>query len=215
MPFTTVDLETWPRREHYELFKGLDHPFFSVTAEVDLTDWLSALRAAGLPFYPSLVHRVTAAANAVEALRTRMRGDTVVIHDRIDVSFTVPWREELFNFCTVAFDPDLETFLARCEPAVQRARTAPHLLLDEAHRDDMIYVSSAPWFAFTGLTQVGDAKTGDSFPRVAWGKLVERDGRSTVALNIQLHHAVADGLHVARFFEHLQAGLAEPLTPRV
>lgn len=215
MPHRTVDLETWPRREHYQLFKALDHPFFTVTVEVDLTDWLAAIRAAGLPFYPSLVHQVTAATNAVEALRTRMRGDTVVIHDRIDVSFTVPWREELFNFCTVAFDPDLTTFLANCEPAVARARTAPHLLLDEAHRDDMIYVSSAPWFAFTGLTQVGDAKSGDSFPRVAWGKLVERDGRSHVTMNIQLHHAVADGLHVARFLDHLQAGLAEPLPPRV
>jgi chloramphenicol O-acetyltransferase type A len=203
-----IDLETWPRRDHYRLFRDLDHPYFGVTVEVDVTAWQRAVKSSHRPFYPSMVHQVSAAANAVEAFRLRIRGEQVVLHDVVHPSFTVAWRDELFNFCTVAFEPDADAFLARALPAIAHAEAAEALILDQVDQDDMIFLSCSPWYAFTGLSQVGDAKSGDAFPRIAWGRVTPRDGRAMMAINVQLHHAVADGVHVAHFLEALEAGLA-------
>lgn len=203
-----IDLTTWPRRQHFALFRALDHPYFGVTVDVPLGAWREALRQAGRPFYAATVHQVALAANAVEAFRLRIRGEEVVLHERVHPSFTVPWGEGLFNFCTVDFEADAEAFLARCLPAMRRSERAEGLLLDEAHRDDLIFLSALPWLAFTGLSQVGDARSGDSYPRIAWGKLRPSPEGELLPVNVQLHHALADGRHAADFIARLEAGIA-------
>lgn len=198
-----IDLATWPRRDHFQLFRSQEWPYFSLTVEVDLSTWLPATRAAGRPFYTTLVHEVMTAVNRVEALRTRIRGDEVVLHDQVDVSFTVPWREELFNFCLVDFTPDREAFLARSQAAIAHAQAADGLLLDDPARDGMIFISCLPWLPFTSMTHPVHSTRGDSIPRISWGRVIERDGRLLLPLNLQLHHGLADGVHVARFVEAL------------
>ena len=32
-----IDLETWPRREHFVFFSAFEEPFFGLTANVDCT----------------------------------------------------------------------------------------------------------------------------------------------------------------------------------
>lgn len=207
MPATEIDLATWPRRDHFRLFRGLAHPYFSVTVEVDVTAWHRAIKGAGLPVYASTIHAMTCAANAVEAFRLRLRGERVVRHDVVHPSFTVPWGEDLFNFVVLDHDPDLDAFLARCVPAIAAASAAPGLLLDPPGKDDMIFLSCLPWLPFTGLTQAAGGGD-DAFPRLAWGRFVERDGRTLMPVHVQVHHALADGLHVARFVAALEAELA-------
>jgi chloramphenicol O-acetyltransferase type A len=33
----SIDLRTWPRREHFQLYSSFDHPHFGLCANVDLT----------------------------------------------------------------------------------------------------------------------------------------------------------------------------------
>jgi chloramphenicol O-acetyltransferase type A len=71
----------------------------------------------------------------------------------------------------------------------------------------MLFLSCVPWFAFTGVTHAVDARSQDSIPRISWGRLVEREGRSILPMNFQLHHGLADGLHVAKFMAAFEANL--------
>lgn len=32
-----IDMETWPRKEHYAFFAPMSHPFYSLTFPVDIT----------------------------------------------------------------------------------------------------------------------------------------------------------------------------------
>lgn len=209
MAHRTIDLETWPRRDHFRLFQGMDHPHFSVSLDLDVTGWRTALAASGVPFFPAAVHAVSAAANALEPFRMRIRGETVIVHDVVHPSFTVPWGDDLFNFCDVPFTPDRAEFLARLEDAVARAQSADRLLLSDPQPDDWIFLSCAPWVSFTGLTHPVDVKSQDSFPRLAWGKVFARDGREWMPFNVQLHHGLADGRHVAQLVKRLEAVIAE------
>lgn len=54
MEYRAIDLEHWPRREHFAYFSAMADPYVGVTAEADITDFLSAIRGADLPFFLSL-----------------------------------------------------------------------------------------------------------------------------------------------------------------
>ena len=48
-----------------------------------------------------------------------------------------------------------------------------------------------------------------SDPRINWGKYVTRDGRTTLPVSLLVNHALADGLHISRFFLNLEKELAD------
>ena len=48
----------------------------------------------------------------------------------------------------------------------------------------------------------------DSNPRFSWGKFTEENGRVTLPVSLFVNHALADGLHIARFFQGLETELA-------
>ena len=41
-------------------------------------------------------------------------------------------------------------------------------------------------------------------PRIAWGKYVEENGKTTMALNIHVSHALVDGYPLAQGFNKVQ-----------
>jgi chloramphenicol O-acetyltransferase type A len=67
-----------------------------------------------------------------------------------------------------------------------------------------------PWFDFTSISHARDFSHEDSAPRITFGKITEADGRFTMPVSIHVHHALADGLHVAQFVEKFQCCLDSP-----
>lgn len=200
----TIDLATWSRREHFAFFRRADLPFYNVTARIDVT----GIRAFATRNRLSLSHVLTfftvKALNAVENFRYRVRGETVVLHDRLTPSFAyLRDAEELFRMITVDFDDDLATFDRRCKEAIR----ASQCYFDVARmkdRDDFVFISSLPWIAFTGVDHTLSLRRDDAIPRVSWGKIEESNERELLPYNIQANHMFVDGLHVGRFFEEIQ-----------
>ena len=58
---TVIDKNTWPRREIYDFFAGLAHPFYALTFPVDVTGLRAWCRREGVSFYPAMVYGVTRA----------------------------------------------------------------------------------------------------------------------------------------------------------
>ena len=85
-----IPLSAWPRREAAAFFGALDFPFYSVSWRADVTRLRAAAKRDGLSFYLSMVYEVTAALGEVDAFLYKLRGDTVVRHERLSPSFTVP-----------------------------------------------------------------------------------------------------------------------------
>ena len=48
----------------------------------------------------------------------------------------------------------------------------------------------------------------DSNPRISWGKYVMANGRTTLPVSLFVNHALADALHISRFFQNLETELA-------
>jgi len=203
-----IDMENWPRREHFQLFGSLDHPHWGLTANVDLTALGPFVKQHGLKFTTALVYLLTQAANAIPEFRQRIRGDRVVEHDIVHPGITVLSDDGRFGFCFFEYVGDFHEFARRA--AGEMACVRAHPTLEDRPGDEWLYMTAIPWVSFTGFEHPMQLHPGDSIPRFAWGKFFEDGGRVKMPLQVQGHHGLMDGLHVGRFYQRLQELLDDP-----
>lgn len=208
-----IDMTAWNRREHYEFFSRADYPQFNVCANLDITRFRAAMKARGIPFYFAVMHAATRVANGIENFRTRIREDGVVLHERVHPSFT--WMDEgedLFRLICAELTPDMDDDIAAFAKAAgekARSQTAFMPIEELSGRDDFLYITCLPWVAFTHISHTITLNRRDSVPRISWGKFFTEGGRVLLPFSVQVHHALADGLHVGRYYERLQALMDE------
>lgn len=208
MAATEIDLATWPRRDTLALFRRFQKPQYSVTARVDVTRVM--IRRAdepGFPDYLACVHAIGTALHAVPELACRIRGGRVVRHDRVRLSPTMQFADGRLGFAYLDWLPDLRAFAAEAQQVLERTRLQGELEPGIDGDDGVAFLSCQPWLDFTAFDNpVLDAD--DSIPRVCWGRYTaEPAGRWTIAVALQVHHGLLDGVHVAAFFRELQAAL--------
>jgi chloramphenicol O-acetyltransferase type A len=92
---------------------------------------------------------------------------------------------------------------------VATIKTHPTLEDASAH-DDMLFMTAIPWVSFTSFMHPINMHPCDSIPRFAWGKYFMEGERVRMPLSVQGHHAVLDGIHIARFYEKIQGYLDKP-----
>lgn len=201
-----IDLAQWSRREHFQLFRGSVQPFFSMTAEVDVT----ALRdrsdaSGGPPFFLSALYATLTAANDIEAFRQRLQNGRVWVHDVVNLTSTILRSDDTFGFARFDMTDSFDEFVERGREEIARAKEVAPLRLPEGD-DALIYHSTIPWVRFTAFTNaIGSAS--DSIPRIVFGKCTRNEGQYSMPVSVEVHHAVADGWDVAQFLTQLQQGL--------
>lgn len=202
-----VPLEGYPRRSHFELFRAYENPFFALTAVVDVTALRRASRDPDGPsFFLGTMYASLRAANAVAEFRRRLRPEGIWEHERVDVGATVLRADGTFGFAYFAWAGDAATFQesGRREVARVAAQVGPADPRDD--RDDLVHHSVLPWIAFTSFTNARRG-AGESVPKVVFGRHEERDGRRVMPVSVEVHHALVDGLHVARYLQTLRSEL--------
>jgi chloramphenicol O-acetyltransferase type A len=204
-----IDIETWPRRSHYQLYRQFDQPHFNICANVDLTEFYPALKAHGVPFTVGVLYVLTRSANDIPAFRYRMRGGDVVEHEVVHPSTTILSNDGLFGYCGFDYSANFSSFAASAESSISKAKQKPELS-DGPVRDDVIYTTGIPWVSFTSFAHPTHLHPVDSIPRVAWGKRFDDAGRLKMPLSEQGHHATMDGVHMGQYYERVQAYLDAP-----
>jgi chloramphenicol O-acetyltransferase type A len=202
-----VPLDAYPRRSHYELFRSYDDPFFAITAAVDVTGLRRASREeSGPSFFLASLFASLRAANAQPEFRRRLRPGGIWEHDRVDVGATVMRADETFGFAYFAWASDAAAFLESGRREVARVAAGSGAADPRDDRDDLIHHSVLPWISFSSFKNARRG-AGESVPKVVFGRHEERDGRRLMPVAIEVHHALVDGLHVARYLESLRAEL--------
>jgi chloramphenicol O-acetyltransferase type A len=205
-----IDMETWSRRDLFRLFKEYDAPSFNICAELDATSLLDFARARRLSFFVAYHFLSTKVANEVEPFRYRLRGERVLVHERVDAGAVLLLEDESFTFVYFDFTEGFAAFHERAVAIVGRARTEPPGLDARAERDDLIYHSVIPWVSFTSISHARDSRRQSGIPKIAFGKYREVGGRVLMPVSVEVHHALMDGLHVGRYFERLQSYFDDP-----
>ena len=204
-----IEQEGWPRREHFRLYSGLEFPHVNICVRLEITElWANRAHAPVSPTI-ALVYAITRSANRVPELRQRIRGEQVVEHEVIHPVVTVLGDDDLFGLATLSFDPCFATFAAEATEELSKVRGTtslrdfPHGQAAEGSRDDLLTISILPWLAFTSYAITRRPKT-DSIPILAAGKVEEVSGSFRLPFFVNFHHALVDGVHVARFVKHIE-----------
>ena len=191
-----IDVETWPRKDAYRLFSRGYLPYFSVTTPLDVTELRRFTKKEGLSFYRSMVYIVARAMNELEPFRLRIRQDGIAICETVSPSYTTAGRDGSFGISDVEYLPG-ETMVDFCRRALEKeASQREQMVVQDDVRDDLIFISTVPWFVTTSVLQEQPTDPDDSFPRVLWDRIHEEKGRQLVNFTAQLNHRLLDGSHV-------------------
>ena len=198
-----IDIGSWKRRTTFEYFKDFEDPFFNLTAPVDAGSLYRFAKANDLSFALMSLHCSLQAANSIPELRLRIIGDEVVEFDRIHATQTILNADDTFSFCYFEYLPDPFDFVRAGKVSLDKYRGLKTFDVED-ERLDLIYYSVIPWVSFTSFKHASRHDNRQSVPRMVFGKLYRDGERHMMPHSVEVHHALADGLHVGRYFEALQ-----------
>ena len=205
-----IEIESWPRREHFKIFSTFDYPHFSLCANVDLTAYYPFLKQHGISFNIATVYVLSRAANAIPEFRYRIRAGGVIEHEVVHPSSTIMAKNDVFSFCTMEYDEDFSVFAQKSSEKIARVRERPRLSEEDQNRDDLLFMTAIPWVSFTGFMHPLHLHPADSVPRFAWGKYFEDGETLKMPLSVQGHHALMDGLHAGKYYAEVQNYFYQP-----
>ena len=195
-----IDMETYPRRAHFAHFRAMAYPYAGVTVETDVTDLLALCREKGYSFCLMVLHAVALAADEVPEFRRRIDGEGIIEYPACPTSHTELKPDGAYAYCTLRHHMPLAEYLKTAEEARAAAR-ASGSIEEEDDVQSMYFISTLPWLHYTQLIQPV-ACGEESNPRFTWGRYQQNDkGRVMMPLSVLVHHGLADGVHIARFYE--------------
>lgn len=211
MKKTPVDMTTYARKAHFDYFRSLAYPYVGVTAEMDITDFRRATKQHGCNFFHSFLWCAAQAANMIPQLRQRQAGDGIVEYDFCMTSHTVAREDETYVYCDLDANRPYLDFLPYAEKVQQAAVAGGDINRTAEEEEGLLFISCMTWLSHTALTLPSPIPA-DSNPRITWGRFFERDGKTLIPVSLQVNHALADGLHISRFYTFLEQKLREVTT---
>lgn len=202
---TLIDLDNWPRKEHFHFFRQFEEPFFGATVQIDCTNAYAKSKALGASFFIYYLHKTLVAVNTNEPFRYRISEDKIYICDRIDGSATIGRADGTFGFSLIQYDPNFDLFKENALTEIERIQSTTGIFTRTFENDNVIHFSAIPWINFTSLSHARSYTFPDSCPKISFGKMtVSENGKRTMPMSIHVHHGLMDGLHLGQFVDYFQ-----------
>lgn len=202
--YQVIDMKSWKRTMHCQVFRECIEPAYCVTLELDITNFLKKVREKGYSFTMAMIYAVSKCANEIEEFRYRFMDGEVVLFDRINTAFTYLDSEtELFKVVNVNMEDELEKYVIS---AKEKAETQDEYFTGPLG-NDVFQFSPLPWVTYTHISHTNSGKKDNATPLFDWGKYYEKDGKVMLPFSVQVHHSFVDGVHIGKLVESIQAYL--------
>lgn len=198
-----IDLETYPRRSHFEYFGAMAYPYLGLTANVDVTNLIRFARAHGGSSFHAILWAAAKAANSVPELRQRVVDGQIVEFEHCNIGYTVAREDHTFCNCYTETRMSLEAYLVDARIRQDEAKQHSGFVNPDEDETGLIFTSCVPWVAFTQVIQPVPSP-GDYNPRIIFGKYIPEGKKTLMPLHIQCNHALVDGYHISEFFRIFQ-----------
>ena len=202
-----IDLNTWDRKEHFEFFSRNATPHYCVAFNIDVTNLLHFTRANKLSFYYSLVYLCTQTVNEIDAFLMETEDNKVYARDQRSASF-IDLAKGSTVFHVVCL-PQQQDIFAFCSQAREQSTNNPLTLQQSCQiTDPKVIFSCLPWLDMTTCTNERDYTDpklkDDTAPIIVWGKYIQKDGKFTLNMTLDVNHRLIDGYHIGQFAQKLQ-----------
>ncbi len=204
-----IDIENWSRKNQYENFINYSNPVISVCTTVDVTKLVNYCKQHDLSFFTSFMYIVSKGINDVEEMRLRINKDGVVLHDCTHPSYVVLCDNDELRTCKTLFGDDFKDFYNRTREDIQNTRMNKPTAYNESIETDSYYLSCVPWIRLNSVTNPYNLRDAEqtSIPRVTWGKYYKNGDGFEINLDISVHHALVDGLHISKVIKNIEEAL--------
>ena len=213
-----IDMSTYPRLDHFNHFLAMEHPCASVTVQVDITDFVPKLKAAGYPFFLSFQYAAVQAANRIPEFRQRFLKGMILEYDFCNPSYTVALPDGTYRYCLVNANQPFAQYLEEGRIKQAAALESEHLKEDDDDILSLLFVSCVPWLNYTeAMMPYPDNHF--NIPNICWGGyktekyLCLEEGKVTEKVKISIpvtllvNHALIDGFHIGQFYKNLDEEL--------
>jgi Chloramphenicol O-acetyltransferase len=203
-----IDLPTWKRREHFEIFKNFDEPLFGITVRVECSAAYRTTKNLGWPFSLYYLYLSLKAANEIEEFRYRIIDDRVYCFDSVGAGPTVFRDDETYGCAYFPYNEDVTTFMIQAKAETERVKIERGLKFPHIG-EDLIHYSTLPWVDFTAVNHARRLDIARSVPKITFGKITNDSDKTWLPVDVHVNHALMDGFHVGKFINRFQELLNE------
>lgn len=197
-----IELETWDRTMHYQVFRNILQPQYCVTFDLDITHFLPKIKEKGYSFTFAFVYAVTKCANQIEEFRCRFVDGKPAIFETINTSFTYLKKgTELFKVVNVPMQNSMDQYVTL---AKQTEENQTEFFTASAMGNDIYQFSPFPWVSYSHISHTDSGKKDNATPLFDWGKFYKKDQRILLPFSVQVHHSFVDGIHIGKLAQILQ-----------
>jgi chloramphenicol O-acetyltransferase type A len=175
---------------------------------VDCTNAYTHAKELGVSFFLYYFYLSLTAANEIPEFRMRIEEGKAVIYDFVHGSPTILRNDGEMGYAMLEYKDSFEEFIPLATKEIERVKTLWDL---DTSKDcpETIYYSIMPWIQFTSVKHPLDLPNTEGIPILTFGKIFEDKNKKMMPLAIHAHHALMDGMHIARFIESFQTKLSQ------
>lgn len=206
MNFEIIDLEKYERKEHFLHYLNSVPCFYSMMANVDITDLRKYIKEKEYKLYPTLIYAITRIASNHKEFKMSLDDDNNLGYfTEINPSYTIFHKDNnTFSNIWTEYNSDFMEFYKNYEEDMKKFGDKKGFMTKKCENGNMINISAIPWTSFTGFNL--NLPKGDEYllPIFTIGKYFEQNSKILLPLAVQVHHSVCDGFHTSRFINELQ-----------
>lgn len=203
-----INLTTWKRREHFEVFKDFDEPLFGITVKVECSTAYKKAKESGYLFSLYYLYLSMKAANEIEEFRYRIEGNKVYCYDSVGAGPTIFREDETYGCGYMPYNVNIAEFMKQASTEVERVKSERGLKFPYGG-EDLIHYSTLPWADFTSVNHARRLDIARSIPKITFGKITRDGEKMWLPMDVHANHALMDGFHVGKFVDRFQELLNE------
>lgn len=205
--YELVDMLKFDRADYFSYFMSVGTTI-EFTAKVDVTKMLERCKKDKLNFQAVMLYQLYKVVNTIENFKLDVLEDKLIKWDKIVPTFSSMNKNSKL-FCTLYADmqENWVDYNKQYQNTVENYADSTTIVPQGNLPENVFNVSCIPWLHFEHFSSNSKAIENKVIKMITFGKYEQIDGCFILPLTIQISHAIADGYHVALFFEKLQEEL--------
>lgn len=204
MNYSVIDLNTWERANLFKFYIDKMRIVMSLTVDINVAPLIAYTKKNNLKFYSAMIWVASKVINSHIEFKYGWSDNGELINwDSISPSYAVLNQEdERFTKFITEYTDNIFDFCRQSE--ADRIKYKNERAIVKNQPKNFFDVSCLPWVRYKHF----DVHVFDEgkflAPVVTWGKYEQENDKALMPLTMNIHHAVADGFHLSRFFNEVQ-----------
>lgn len=209
MNYTKIDIDNWDRKDIYNFFINQRRIVMSITVDIDVAPLVDFAKKHNLKFYPTMIWAVSQVINRHDEFKYSLNKNGELIKWDYVSPFYADFNKEKECFSKILTEYSQDIFAFHKAFLENREKHKELVGFQSDAPQNFFDISCLPWIKYNHI----DAHVFDEglflAPVIVWGKYQKEGGKLIMPISMNIHHAVADGFHVSRFFNEIQEYINE------